>query len=699
MPGGGARGTAPGRYDPAIGEPGLRRIVVIALVALVATLASAGLAVAATLPLGGLTQLPGVAGCIRYNGDGVQCADQGPGFADALDLAISPDGRHLYVLTGLYTVLTYARDPATGALTQLPAPKGCLSAVATLLCQHVPLLSAARDLAISPDGAHVVVATDPAAGGIVLTLARDAASGALSTIAGPGGCISETGNAGTCENGRALDSPVALAFSPDGANVYVASGPSHVAVLSRNAATGDLSQAASSSGCISDDGTPTCTNAAPSLASPLSIGMSPDGKRVFVASNTADAIAVLVRLTSGALGNESGPERCIAELGDGVTCRDGKGVDGVVALASSPDGAHVYAADIGASAGITALRRTAGGGLEPISNSATDTEMMDVAVSPDGQTVYGAGGESDILLVFQRDPATGALAQLAPPGGCTSSTGTGGLCTVGRGLEGVFSLAVSPDGLSAYAGMAVDSSALATFARQVGPTCADAAATVTAGVPTAIPLPCADANGDALERVVQVAPQHGALGSIAQADGTVTYFPADGYTGPDSFTFAATDGAVGSAPATISIQVVAPGAPPPPPPPAPADTTGPALAIAKGPVRLTARGVARIRVTCPAGESSCTGRVSLASARKLDRDGKGPAKPRLVPLGKASLILAGGAARTVSITLSTANRALLAARGSLRVKVTATARDAAGNRGTATRALTLLPPTAKPKPG
>ena len=57
------------------------------------------------------------------------------------------------------------------------------------------------------------------------------------------------------------------------------------------------------------------------------------------------------------------------------------------------------------------------------------------------------------------------------------------------------SLAVSPDGLFAYAGMAIDTSALASFARQVGPTCTDGTATVTAGVPTPIALPCADANG------------------------------------------------------------------------------------------------------------------------------------------------------------------------------------------------------------
>ncbi|MEZ5099974.1 MAG: beta-propeller fold lactonase family protein [Thermoleophilia bacterium] len=670
--------------------PRLRRIVVLALAGLAALAALAASAPAAPPPLGGLTQLPGVAGCIRYNGDGVQCAPLGPGFADVLDLESSPDGRQLYALTGLFTIVVYARDPATGALTQLPAPQGCVSANVVLSCQHAPLLQGARDLAVSPDGAHVVVAADALTGGIVLTLARDAATGALSTIAGPGGCISETGNAGTCENGRAMIDPVALVFSPDGANVYVASGPAHVAVLSRNAATGDLSQAATTSGCMSDDGTPTCANASPSLASPLAIDVSTDGKRLFVASNTADAIAVLVRLTSGGLGNESGVERCIAELGDGVSCRDGKEVDDLRALASSPDGAHVYAANTGATGGITALRRTPGGGLELVSTSATDYEMQDVAVSPDGATVYAAGGEADILLVFQRDPASGSLAQLPPPAGCTSTTGTGGLCAVGRGLEGVFAVAVPSDGLSVYAGMAIDSSALASFARQVGPTCADGTATVTAGVPATIVLPCVDANGDPIERAVQAAPQHGALGSIAQADGTVTYFPAEGYTGPDSFTFSATDGAVGSAPATISITVLAPGESPPPAP-AP-DATAPRMPIGKGPIRLTAKGVARIRVTCPASESRCTGKLALVSAAKVDPDGKGPRAPRLVGLGKATFSLGGGVARTLAVTLPATGRALVTARGSLRAQAAAIATDAAGNRGTARRTLTLLPP-------
>ena len=54
-------------------------------------------------------------------------------------------------------------------------------------------------------------------------------------------------------------------------------------------------------------------------------------------------------------------------------------------------------------------------------------------------------------------------------------------------------------------------------------------------------------------------PAHGTLGSINQANGQVTYTPAAGYTGPDSFTFTVTDTTTSltSNPATVSITVSA----------------------------------------------------------------------------------------------------------------------------------------------
>jgi hypothetical protein len=50
-------------------------------------------------------------------------------------------------------------------------------------------------------------------------------------------------------------------------------------------------------------------------------------------------------------------------------------------------------------------------------------------------------------------------------------------------------------------------------------------------------------------------PQHGVLSLVNQTSRTVTYTPYSYYDGPDSFTFVASDGAVDSAPATVSINV------------------------------------------------------------------------------------------------------------------------------------------------
>ncbi len=54
-------------------------------------------------------------------------------------------------------------------------------------------------------------------------------------------------------------------------------------------------------------------------------------------------------------------------------------------------------------------------------------------------------------------------------------------------------------------------------------------------------------------------PAHGTLTGLNASSGAVTYTPATGYTGSDSFTFTVASGATVSAPATISINVTASG--------------------------------------------------------------------------------------------------------------------------------------------
>src|SRR5437588_812801 len=69
----------------------------------------------------------------------------------------------------------------------------------------------------------------------------------------------------------------------------------------------------------------------------------------------------------------------------------------------------------------------------------------------------------------------------------------------------------------------------------------------------AITLTASDVDGDPLTYAVVTAPTHGTLSGTAP---NLTYTPAAGYFGPDSFTFKANDGTVDSAAATVSLTVV-----------------------------------------------------------------------------------------------------------------------------------------------
>jgi DNA-binding beta-propeller fold protein YncE len=90
----------------------------------------------------------------------------------------------------------------------------------------------------------------------------------------------------------------------------------------------------------------------------------------------------------------------------------------------------------------------------------------ELAISPDGQNVYAAAAAgSSALTVFRRDIATGTLTQLARPRGCLAAVGMHSTCTSARELANVHSLTVSPDGRNVYAA-AINSSALSTFDRR-----------------------------------------------------------------------------------------------------------------------------------------------------------------------------------------------------------------------------------------
>ena len=112
----------------------------------------------------------------------------------------------------------------------------------------------------------------------------------------------------------------------------------------------------------------------------------------------------------------------------------------------------------------------------------------------------------------------------------------------------------------------------------------------------------------------------------------------------------------------------------------PADTKAPLMSISRHSVKMSRKGVVSMRIACPAGERSCTGRLALTS---LLRHARGSS------LGGAAFQLGGGQSSTVKIHLSRKNQRLVKQLHKLSTKATATAKDAAGNSGTSSARLTI----------
>ncbi len=455
-----------------------REVAALSAAALVVLLATAG-ALAATAHI---TQPAGTAGCISERGAG-PCAD-GHGLDGPFSVAVSPDGKSVYVASeDSNAVVRLNRNTTTGALTQPAGTAGCISETGAGPCADGHGLDGPFSVAVSPDGRNVYVASGFTSA--VVRLDRNPTTGALTQPAGTAGCISETG-AGPCADGHGLDGTRSVAVSPDGKSVYAAAqGAVHtstagaVARLNRNPTTGALTQPAGTAGCISDprsEGSEPCAEGRV-LHQPRDVAVSPDGKSVYAVSGSY-AVANFRRNTTGAITQPAGDAGCIRQ-GNPVACADGHGFRTPVSLAVSPDGKNVYVAGATVDNAVARLdRNTATGALTQSAGTAgcisetgagrcADGHGLDtplgVAVSPDGKSVYAASNTSDAVARLDRNTATGALTQPAGTAGCISETGAGP-CADGHGLDGPFSVAVSPDAKSVYVTSAI-SDAVTRFDR------------------------------------------------------------------------------------------------------------------------------------------------------------------------------------------------------------------------------------------
>ena len=339
---------------------------------------------------------------------GGTCAD-GHGLSNPQGLAVSPDGKSVYVATA-GGVARFIRNTTTGAISQPAGTAGCISETGAGPCADGHQVQSAQDVAVSPDGKTRLRRCRPGCGalgpqhdhrgdhpagrdsrlrqrgrnvrhvrrrpwarrrfrsggeaqnGKSVYIAAEAVGARRSPLdsqhdhrgdypAGRDSRLRQRDGCGACANGHALDTPESVAVSADGKSVYVASSTSSaVARLNRNTTTGAIAQPAGIPGCVSESGTGgTCANGH-ALIFTGDLAVSLDGKSVYVTSGTSDAVARLTRnTTSGAISQPAGIPGCVSETGVGP-CANGHALVTPASVAVSANGKSVYVASVNSDA-------------------------------------------------------------------------------------------------------------------------------------------------------------------------------------------------------------------------------------------------------------------------------------------------------------------------------------------------------------
>jgi DNA-binding beta-propeller fold protein YncE len=292
--------------------------------------------------------------------------------------------------------------PKSGTLSQLPGVHGCLvdRSAPPAGCGTARALKGpgpfmgSRAIAVSPDGKNIYVASSKS--DAIAIFKRDARTGTLTQPKGTGGCVAAKG--GGCATAVGLDGPNSVAVSPDGLNVYATSRASNtVSIFHRNRSTGALSQLPGAAGCLSGLPVPVCASGR-ALVGPDVVIVSPDGVNVYVGSFFGNAVAVFDRdRASGALTQPGDSTGCIAEAITGCTLGLALG---------APEG---------------------------------------MAISGDGANVYVATALSNAVVVLARDQSTGTLTQATDGSGCIVNSPLTG-CATGVQLSGANAVAFNPGG-------------------------------------------------------------------------------------------------------------------------------------------------------------------------------------------------------------------------------------------------------------
>ena len=311
-------------------------------------------------------------------------------------------------------------------------------------------------------------------------------------------------------------------------------------------------------------------------------------------------------------------------------------------------GVNGLASDAGGGATLTA---GGAGGCDPVGLSVMGCGMAGslgyggnggsatTTVQPQGQAgagggggLYGGGGGAGVPCVS---------AAICPPGGVTGGGGGGS------------SLVPTETGTMQLASLTTAPSVQITPAPP--PTCQNVTWRTQYRQAVTVQLNCSDFAAQSLTYAIVTAPAHGKVSGDV-ASGQVTYTPAAGFSGQDSFTYDASSTNGTASAVTVSIAVALRSV----------ARAGPAHGSRTGvkiPVRCRVEGVGK--------GSDCEVKVTISANGVAVGETSSPSDACLA-CRQATVVIGAGETRVINIPLNRKGRDLLAARGKLPVSVVVT---------------------------